>query len=239
MSRSNSRLLVVNDQPRGHDRPFRYLGLEYTTDTSLLQSDPDSIGLVVFTGGADVSPQLYNARPHPLTYSNIGRDTQEVAVFHDAYAHGIPLAGICRGAQLLCMMAGGRLLQDVSNHRMCTHPVIARHPGGYTTEIEVSGDHHQMQYPWDLPKNEFEVLAWSPRPLSQHYAFDDERVVDIDAATPMLRMEPDVVWYPQIKALAMQFHPEWMDESTPAVKYARALVDHYLISEESSERAAQ
>jgi len=223
------KLLVVNDSPRNHSRPFHTFGFEYTDDPEILQRTPEQVAMVVFTGGADVSPEIYDRAKHPATFSNFARDVEEMNVFDTAQAHGVPMVGICRGAQLLCVMAGGKLLQDVTNHGMCTHPVTARFPEGYIQELMVKGDHHQMQYPWDLPTGDFEVLAWSPKPYSMHYAFDAESVIDIDAASAQLKTEPDVVWYPKIKALGMQFHPEWMPESAPAVDYVQQLVEHYII----------
>ena len=53
--------------------------------------------LVCFTGGADVSPALYNHPTHPTTYFDQGRDAQEMAIFEAATKKGTPMVGICRG----------------------------------------------------------------------------------------------------------------------------------------------
>jgi len=229
------KLLVIHDIPRNHARHFTDLGLKYTEDTALLTKYPEDVGLVLFTGGADVSPQLYDKTPHPRTFCSANRDSRELQLFDAAYSAGIPLVGICRGAQFLCVMAGGKLVQDVTGHQMCRHAVLAKSPNGKVKELIVAGDHHQMQYPWDLPTEEFEVLAYSPKPRSKHYAFDAETTVNIEEATRELRMEPDVVFYPGINALAVQFHPEWMEYDEPAVSYVKELITHYLLTESDYE----
>lgn len=227
-SYGNKKILVINDRGGQHARPFAHLDMEVTENSHLLSEAPEEIAMVVFTGGADVSPELYGAKRFHTTMTSAQRDAVEVEAFNDAHSHGVPMVGICRGAQFLCVMAGGRLVQDVTGHTMCTHPIQARYPRGHLVRLDVRGDHHQMQYPWDLPEDDYHILGWSPKPYSQHYAFGPEHVIDVKEATGQLKVEPDVVWYPRIKGLAIQFHPEWMDNESPAVRYVRALVDHFL-----------
>lgn len=225
---SSRKILVVNDHGPTYFEPFRYLGLECTRNHEAIE-DPESLALVVFTGGSDVDPGMYDRTPHPRTSSSISRDMVETALCETARRNGIPMAGICRGAQLLCVMAGGRLVQDVTGH-LYTHAVTAQYPSGKSELIDVSSSHHQMQYPFDLEDGkDYEVLAFSPKPRSLHYALDRETTILQSKATSQLKVEPDVVWYPQLKALAAQFHPEWMQEESSGFKYFRALVDHYLV----------
>jgi hypothetical protein len=126
-------------------------------------------------------------------------------------------------------MAGGKLVQDVTGHESGHHTVEAIYPEGHTRKIAVSSSHHQMQYPYDLPDSEFEVLAWGTKPLSAHYAFDNETTISANEATEVLKVEADVVWYPGIKALGAQYHPEWMRADTDGFLYFQDLVSHYLV----------
>jgi putative glutamine amidotransferase len=67
--------------------------------------------LVVFTGGTDINPRLYGERPHSHTEQpDDKRDTEEKEIFEKALSMDLPMVGICRGAQFLCAMAGGRLV---------------------------------------------------------------------------------------------------------------------------------
>lgn len=200
--------------------------MEVTHDHSAI-NNPDELGLVVFTGGSDVSPSLYGASAHRSTFNNPSRDEEETAIARIAMKHNIPLAGICRGSQFLCVMAGGKLIQDISGHG-ATHLATARYPDGTIKEIEVSSSHHQMQYPFELPEDSYDVLAWSNEQRSSYYRFDAEKTVLRDGASKQLKMEPDVIWYPGINALAAQYHPEWMRSESDGFKYFQTLVNHYL-----------
>jgi len=78
----------------------------------VIPSDIKSYDLIVFSGGADISPELYGqANTH--SYINPDRDKIEVEVFIRARGAGIPLFGICRGHQFLNALKGGQLVQDL------------------------------------------------------------------------------------------------------------------------------
>ncbi len=78
---------------------------------------------VVISGGADVDPSRYGEPPDP----NLGtvepdRDEWELAVIAEAMRTDIPLLGICRGAQLIQVHLGGRLVQHVGLDEGDGHP---------------------------------------------------------------------------------------------------------------------
>lgn len=76
-------------------------------------------GLVV-TGGPDVDPARYGQKMHPQTNEPAReRDEWEFALLAGALARGIPVLGVCRGAQVLNTALGGTLhqhLPDVIGH---------------------------------------------------------------------------------------------------------------------------
>ncbi len=75
---------------------------------------------VVITGGHDVDPVLYAQDSKVLPHYDPDRDAFESAIIDDALARGLPLLGICRGAQLLNVRLGGDLIQDLRSHRRHT-----------------------------------------------------------------------------------------------------------------------
>ncbi|MCG6943574.1 MAG: gamma-glutamyl-gamma-aminobutyrate hydrolase family protein [Thiohalocapsa sp.] len=79
--------------------------------------EPDA---VVVTGGHDVDPVLYAAAPEVQPRYDRARDRLESDVIDRALALGLPLLGICRGAQLLNVRLGGSLYQELRSRRRRT-----------------------------------------------------------------------------------------------------------------------
>lgn len=68
---------------------------------------------LLLTGGGDVSPWLYDAEPAPEVYDvDSSRDSWELALIRGAEDR-LPVLGVCRGAQLLNVAAGGTLIQHL------------------------------------------------------------------------------------------------------------------------------
>ncbi|MEO8070476.1 MAG: gamma-glutamyl-gamma-aminobutyrate hydrolase family protein [Acidobacteriota bacterium] len=76
---------------------------------------------VLLTGGADVDPMHYgHDERHPTLSLEPARDAYELAIARTALAKDLPLLGICRGAQLLNVAAGGTLFQDLPSQHTST-----------------------------------------------------------------------------------------------------------------------
>lgn len=56
--------------------------------------------IVLFTGGEDVDPSLYNCEKHPTTNSNIRRDLREKEIFEKVRPDQVCI-GICRGLKIV------------------------------------------------------------------------------------------------------------------------------------------
>ncbi len=123
----------------------------------------DRLDAVVVTGGAfDVSPALYGAAPAPgLGPLKAARTAFEAALTQGALARGLPLLGVCGGMQLLAVLAGGTLLQDLPTerpdalaHEQATDSRQPAHPVAVTAGtrlaaavgeggLDVNSTHHQ------------------------------------------------------------------------------------------------
>lgn len=69
---------------------------------------------LVFTGGPDVDPVLYNEAQLPACHSPVSeRDKIDIALIRKALSARKPLLGICRGLQVFNVALGGTLYQDV------------------------------------------------------------------------------------------------------------------------------
>jgi putative glutamine amidotransferase len=72
----------------------------------------DRVDALVVAGGADVSPDRYDADPHPRTTgTRPDRDAWELALLDEAARRDLPTLMICRGMQLEAARVGGVLDQ--------------------------------------------------------------------------------------------------------------------------------
>ena len=205
--------LVVGDS--SYAQLLQHSGLEI-----YLESDyHEDYDVVMFTGGADVSPELYGEARHPSTYTHPLRDMKEVNLYnkHKGQAKFI---GICRGAQLLCAMNGDRLVQDISNHGHCDHDIFIGDVNAVQSVINVTGDHHQMMCP-----DKGELLAYALG-MSTHYLDGEGNDNPFDTEGGV---EPEVVWYKDTQSLCVQYHPEWMDEASEGRVYFNELLKEYIL----------
>lgn len=179
-------------------------------DNLAVMIDPDELrpdDMLVVWGGEDISPALYNKAVSSMTGATeipSRRDRIEWGLMQRAKELGVPIIGVCRGAQMLCALAGGFLIQDVDNHAGGGHNVETF--DGY--EFKVNSYHHQMLYPFDV---EHEMIASVNKPLSPYH-------LDVDSFIKM-DVEPEFVYFPKVKGFAIQWHPEWLDANTKANKY--------------------
>lgn len=173
--------------------------------------------LVLFTGGEDVDPSLYNCEKHPRTYSNLQRDLEEKKVFESIVPGKQVCLGICRGSQFLCVMNGGLLVQHCINHAIgYTHGIT----DGRTC-YQITSTHHQMQYPYNLNRKDYNVLFKSEDYRSNYYQGEN-----IDKDNIYKYGEPEIVYYHKDglpKCLAVQGHPEMIPNS-PVSKMINDLV---------------
>jgi len=170
-----------------------------------LVNSPEKAQIVLFTGGEDVDPSIYGCKKYPRTWSNIARDRQEKAIFDELSSDQLVL-GICRGSQLMSALNGGLIVQDVRNHAIWNTHEITNGKDKY----QITSTHHQMQYPYNLPKEDYDVLFWTEGLSDGYYAGDK-----IDPEIIIKNGEPEIVLYHKKnmpKCLAIQGHPEIMEK---------------------------
>lgn len=135
------------------------------------------IDKLLLAGGQDVSPQLFGEEPDPkIGETNIQRDRFEASLVKEAIRQGKPIFTVCRGTQLLNVVLGGTLYQDLSQYdkwtvkhvQQPTAPWIPTHSVRMKEntrlsrllepEFMVNSYHHQAIK--DLAP-ELEAIAWS------------------------------------------------------------------------------
>lgn len=117
---------------------------------------------IVITGGAfDIDPKWYGQSQHGrLDTVDEGRTQLEMTLAKKAIEDNVPLLGLCGGMQVLAVVAGGTLIQDIATHdsnalehEQPTDPATPWHPvllesekwqrWFNTNEIQVNSTHHQ------------------------------------------------------------------------------------------------
>lgn len=190
--------VYIHNGSRQYDQLFESLGFELV---------PEELSeLVVFTGGSDVSPDLYGQSLHPYSQVDEGRDEDDVQCYlRNVYK---PKVGICRGAQFLHVMNGGQLFQDVDNHAISTkHKLVDL---GSEQEWEVTSTHHQMMAPGPGI-----VLGVA------HLTTYADQCYGGDVVRQQLKHDLEVVQHPL--ALCFQPHPEFYGADT-----TKECFQHYL-----------
>lgn len=199
-------------------------------DDGVHVAHPDDLkkdGVLILWGGEDISPSIYgDTRLNMHTRASLEpsqRDTREVALASRAIELGVPIIGICRGAQLMCALTGGNVIQHVVGHVRGGH-VMHTNDGRH---IITSSLHHQMLYPWNV---EHCMLAWAHGLSKIHLDQDDmEWEFPAKAYKDGVLMEPEVVYFPKTKCLAIQGHPEFGNYRDTFVQYSQQLVEELLV----------
>ena len=174
--------------------------------------------LVIFTGGEDVNPSLYNVEPHRTTYFNGVRDLYEEIEFNKAVKLGKFITGICRGAQFTSVMSGAKLIQHMS------HPHYHEINCSNGEHYEVISTHHQLQYPFGLPDEDYTLYGWAENLSPFHW-------IDNTLNLPEMSKEAEIVKYHKTNCLSIQSHPELMDKNSPFVNYLNDLLNSFLKGE--------
>lgn len=206
---SDNRIKKVFVLPDGNSeavkRVFRDRGYQ------VAEGPNDKFDAAVFNGGTDICPYLYGEKPLVSTqHWMVDRDLKEVA-FLKSLDIWQPKIGICRGAQLLCVQAGGKLVQHVDNHTN-DHEVIF---DGFRREdpektLTINSTHHQLMVP---ANDSYQLIAYAKKSTVRKTA---EKIINIDrdADTGEEYLDPEIIHCWMNNALCFQAHPEYTSKVT-------------------------
>lgn len=99
--------------------------------------EPHLIDGLVFGGGGDIFPEHFGAAPKDAYRYDRRRDDMELTWNAVAVEHDIPVLGICRGAQMMNVAAGGTLHLDLSAYEDANYPTHAFHQIFYRKKVSV------------------------------------------------------------------------------------------------------
>lgn len=161
---------------------------------------------LLLPGGGDMDPQFYGQERIPACGEpNLLRDAAEPPLLRAFLAADKPVLGICRGIQVMNVVLGGTLYQDIkpfahvphNDHWAKIHTVTVRR----STKLEqilgqdtvlVNSQHHQ-------------AVDWIAPGLTLAALSEDGIVEAIE--------KPDAKF-----CLGVQWHPEWLSAADPAMQ---------------------
>jgi putative glutamine amidotransferase len=189
---------------------------------------------LILTGGGDLCSCLYGQAPHPQAETpDIWRDMWERYVALLAWLLCIPTLGICRGMQLMNVVLGGTLYQDlqaqwpkersallrhsargrVSSSNWSMHPIQIHHPQSrLALAIRGNGELDRQHIDPVLSMHHQAVETLAPDLVMS--ASSPDGVVEAFEETASSR------WW-----VGVQFHPEWMTHLTWSLGLFSALIE--------------
>lgn len=175
----------------------------------VLKRDIHVADLIQFTGGHDVSPNLYGEAKHVSTSTNPLRDNREILIFQQGLSLNIPMAGICRGGQFLNVMCGGSLYQHVDGHAGGIHEAKDVRT---SKTFKVTSTHHQMM----LPSKDADIIVTASCSTKKERMKTDYGVLVVFDRAPI---DIEVLYYPAQNCLCFQPHPEFQNQEELAIRY--------------------
>ena len=175
----------------------------------------------LFTGGHDVDPRMYGEEPLPVCGTCCPeRDILEKEIYKIARQEDKPVLGICRGIQLLNVLHGGTLYQDLPQQFVGTKEV----------------DHH-MTAPYDRTVHEvnisestplYQLLQQKTLPVNSYH---HQGIRTVGAGLEVMAVSEDGliegIYVPDKKFIwGIQWHPEFIyHKDDTARKIFRAFVE--------------
>jgi gamma-glutamyl-gamma-aminobutyrate hydrolase PuuD len=182
--------------------------------TARAPRDPQSIDGLIFGGGADIYPLRYAGKVKPGYRYDIERGDMEDSWLDAAAEHDLPVLGVCRGAQMLNVLAGGALHADLTAFG-------ARASSHFWERLT-------RREPIELLPRSF-LAAITGRTKLRVNSIHSQAISRLGAGLTVAAREPNGV----IQAIedrsrrmwiGVQFHPEFMLYRAPFRRLFRALV---------------
>jgi len=228
MKETKKQLIYIGVESALTEQEYEFFSTYFEVKTilfkQLLDSAPDvKLSFLYFSGGADVNPSLYGEKIGKYTSIDKKRDEICAEIFH--IYNQIPKLGICRGAQFLTVMNGGKLIQHVEGHISSHEISYIMNGNNYPSSLNITSTHHQMMFPFNLENNRYTLLAWATKFQSMVYLNGDNEQISL----PEKFVEPEIVYYNKTNSLAIQGHPEYSSCDKATKQFCLDLINNYLI----------
>jgi putative glutamine amidotransferase len=175
---------------------------------------------ILFSGGGDMDPAIFGDEMTPKVNGvDPDRDRVEIQLIKTAVSRGLPFLGICRGLQVINVALGGTLYTHIEDQ----HPQALKHD--YYPDWPRNHLPHKVKVD---PDSRLAAILGSTKPdvNSLHHQGVCKLAPGLNptACAPDGLIEafefPDDAF-----GLAVQWHPEWLQEHAPMRALFRAFVE--------------
>ena len=176
MSRRENPLIGLTTYGRGADNrytlPAEYLDavrraggvpVMIAPGESRLEAILGMLDALILSGGGDIDPSRYDGRRHETNYAiDQERDAHELELGRRVIASGMPTLGICRGAQILNVAQGGKLIEHIPDEvgEKVLHRAPPREPVTHNVKLKAGSRMAAI-----FERDEFDVTSWHHQAL--------------------------------------------------------------------------
>lgn len=175
--------------------------IPFSTDPKVITGCVSRCDAVIMSGGGDLMPAWFGALPSAhMGRANTHKDFFDLSVIHAALRFSIPMLAICRGMQLVNVVLGGKLYQDIASEREGSighNQPATRYEQWHSVHIHPEGRLREILGAEEVMVNSFHHQAVSELPPC----------ATITATAPDGVIE-GVDYYPEHNILGVQWHPE-------------------------------
>lgn len=191
------------------------LGLDESTYQSLFER----LDGLLFTGGGDVHPSQYAGQPHHKVVNvDTDRDRTELWLARQVVSQDKPFLGICRGFQVINVAFGGSLYEDILDQK----------PGALKHDYYPNIPRNQLSHAVDIdPSSKLtHILGLSSTQVNSLHHQGVKHLAP--QLTPTAYAPDGILEAYEIPShrfgMAVQWHPEWLQEHEPMRKLFQAFV---------------
>ena len=172
-----------------------------------LEAILEVVDALILSGGGDIDPSHYNGKRHETNYAiDQERDTLELELGRRVISSGLPTLGICRGAQILNVVQGGKLIEHIPDEvgEKVLHRAPPREPVAHGIKLKPGSRLAKI-----FGRDQFDVTSWHHQALRGAAAGFEAVAHAPDGTIEGIEM-PRHRWL-----MAVQWHPELNAASDP------------------------
>ncbi len=172
-----------------------------------LEAILDVVDALILSGGGDIDPSRYNGKRHETNYAiDQERDALELELCRRVIDSRTPTLGICRGAQILNVAQGGKLIEHIPDEfgEKVLHRAPPREPVTHSVKLKPGS-----QLAGILGRDQFDATSWHHQALRGVAAGFEAVAHAPDGSIEAIEM-PGHPWL-----IAVQWHPELSTAADP------------------------